>query len=247
NFNARCSTEGLAGYQLGMANGLNQLMTSVESFINRFAETMGALAEGDLSRPITERYAGRLEELRSDTNRMAEQLAQIVGDIRDTTHAIDRAAREIVDGHAELDVRVAQQSRALQETRQSVEQLAGAVKNNAKSAAQADQLSVDASRAAEQGVNVVSEAVQMMQGIRGHSGRIAEITDVIKSIAFQTNLLALNAAVEAARAGEQGRGFSVVAAEVRSLATRAAEAAKEISQLISENVGRIDSGGKLVD
>ncbi len=115
NFKARCSTQGLAGYQLDMANSLNQLMFSVESFVDRFAQALGSMAEGDLSKPICERYAGRLEELRTDTNRTAEQLAQIVGDIRQTTQAIGSAARGILQGHAELDRRIEQQRLALDE------------------------------------------------------------------------------------------------------------------------------------
>lgn len=247
NFHARCQTTALAGYQLDMANGLNELMTSFESFVDRFAEAMEALAGGDLSCPISTTYAGRLEELRRHTNRTAEQLGRIVWEIRETTQTIDRAAQDIVSGHSQLNARTEEKRRSLQETRSSVEQLASAVKSNARSAAVAEELSSEASRAAERGVAVMSQAVQTMTGVRTSSARIADISGLIEGIAFQTNLLALNAAVEAARAGEHGRGFGVVAAEVRNLSQRAAEAAKQIAQLISESVSGIDAGARLVD
>ena len=246
-FSGRCETSGLAGYQLNLATGLNQLMASVESFVDRFAEALTALATGDLSRSIDQSYAGRLEELRLDTNRTAGRLAQLVGDIRQAADVIDAGVRDIVKGHVELDGGFDRQASSVTETARSLEALTAAIKANAESAAGADRLSEEASRAASRGGEVVAQVVTTMHGIRSSSGRIADITDLIKGIAFQTNLLALNAAVEAARAGDQGRGFAVVASEVGSLASRVATAAKEISQLINENVKRIDAGSHLVD
>ncbi|HTY50967.1 MAG TPA: methyl-accepting chemotaxis protein [Steroidobacteraceae bacterium] len=246
-FDGRCNIDGLAGYQLSLARGINQLMASFESFLDRFAEALGALSAGDLSRTIEHSYAGRLEELRLDTNGMAARLARLVGDVRSAADVIDAGVRDIVRAHEDLDGGFDRQSSSVVETARSLEVLTAAIKANAENAAGADRLSEEASRAAGRGGEVVAQVVTTMHGIRSSSSRIADITDLIKGIAFQTNLLALNAAVEAARAGDQGRGFAVVASEVGSLAGRVATAAKEISQLIGENVKRIDVGGRLVD
>ncbi len=246
DFSGRCEISGLAGYQLEMTNGLNQLVSSVESFVNDFGAVQGALARGDLTKPISHAYAGRLDELRRDTNRTAQQLAKIVGRIRLSADAIGHAALEIARGNADLSARTEEQASALQETVSSMQELTSAVSNNAEHAAKANELSLTASQIAGKGGTVVSEVITTMQGISVSSGKMADIIGVIQDIAFQTNLLALNAAVEAARAGEQGRGFAVVAQEVRALAGRSATAAKEIKDLISESVQRVDSGAKLV-
>jgi methyl-accepting chemotaxis protein len=246
DFSGRCEISGLAGYQLEMTNGLNQLVSSVESFVNDFGAVQGALARGDLTKPISQAYAGRLDELRRDTNRTAQQLAKIVGRIRLSADAIGHASLEIARGNADLSARTEEQASALQETVSSMQELTSAVSNNAEHAAKANELSLTASQIAGKGGTVVSEVITTMQGISVSSGKMADIIGVIQDIAFQTNLLALNAAVEAARAGEQGRGFAVVAQEVRALAGRSATAAKEIEGLISESVQRVDSGAKLV-
>jgi methyl-accepting chemotaxis protein len=246
DFSGRCEIAGLAGYQLEMTNGLNQLVSPVESFVNDFGAVQGALAGGDLTKLVSQAYAGRLDELRRDTNRTAQQLAKIVGRIRLSADAIGHASREIARGNADLSARTEEQASALQETVSSMQELTSAVSNNAEHAAKANELSLTASQIAGKGGAVVSEVITTMQGISVSSGKMADIIGVIQDIAFQTNLLALNAAVEAARAGEQGRGFAVVAQEVRALAGRSATAAKEIEGLISDSVQRVDSGAKLV-
>jgi methyl-accepting chemotaxis protein len=246
DFSGRCEIAGLAGYQLEMTNGLNQLVSSVESFVNDFGAVQGALARGDLTKPISQVYAGRLDELRRDTNRTAQQLAKIVGRIRLSADAIGHATHEIARGNTDLSARTEEQASALQQTVSSMQELTSAVTNNAEHAAKANELSLTASQIAGKGGAVVAEVITTMQGISLSSGKIGDIIGVIQDIAFQTNLLALNAAVEAARAGEQGRGFAVVAQEVRALAGRSATAAKEIEGLISDSVRRVDSGAKLV-
>jgi len=149
-------------------------------------------------------------------------------------------------GNRDLSQRTEQQAASLQKTASSMDQLTGTVRHNADSARQADQLASSASEIAARGGAVVEQVVSTMADISASSKKIADIIGVIDGIAFQTNILALNAAVEAARAGEQGRGFAVVAGEVRSLAQRSAEAAKEIKTLISTSGERVDSGAKLV-
>jgi methyl-accepting chemotaxis protein len=246
DFSGRCEISGLAGYQLEMTNGLNQLVASVESFITHFGQAQSALARGDLTKPITQAYVGRLDDLRRDTNRTAEQLTQIVGRIRSAADEIGHASAEIARGNLDLSTRTEEQASALAQTVHAMQELTGAVNHNAENAAKANELSLTASEIAGKGGEVVSEVITTMQGISMSSGKIADIIGVIQDIAFQTNLLALNAAVEAARAGEQGRGFAVVASEVRALAGRSATAAKEIESLISDSVHRVDSGAKLV-
>jgi len=160
---------------------------------------------------------------------------------------VSHAAAEIAAGNTDLSSRTEQQAAAVEETAASMEQLSSTVKQNAENAHHASKLASEASQTATRGGKQVGDVVVTMQQISGSSKRIAEITSVINGIAFQTNILALNAAVEAARAGEQGRGFSVVASEVRSLAQRSAQAAKEIEGLIAESVERVNTGAKLVE
>jgi methyl-accepting chemotaxis protein len=246
DFSSRCQTAGLAGYQLQMTNGLNELVQSIESFIIHFGEAQSALARGDLTKSITQVYTGRLEGLRRDTNGTAEQLAQIVGRIRISADEIGHASQEIARGNLDLASRTEEQASALEQTVNTLKGLTGLVTHNAEQAAMANELSFTASRVAAKGSTVVADVIAAMHDISGFSGKIANIIGVIQEIAFQTNLLALNAAVEAARAGEQGRGFAVVAQEVRALAGRSATAAREINDLITESVHRVDDGAKLV-
>ena len=247
DFSARFDTTGLVGYQLELAQDLDRLTGSMETFVERFADALGALASGDLSRQITQSFTGRLEDLRRDTNTTATQLAQIVGRMRESADVIDQGASEIARGNLDLSNRTEQQANSLQETALSTAELVETVRKNADNATLANELSQNASSVAARGGEVVANVVTTMAGISESSSKIADIIGVIQEIAFQTNLLALNAAVEAARAGEQGRGFAVVAQEVRALAGRSATAAKEIKQLISDSVERVHTGSALVE
>ncbi|WP_404301021.1 methyl-accepting chemotaxis protein [Alicycliphilus denitrificans] len=178
---------------------------------------------------------------------MRDSVTLSVLDVRRGAEGVATASAEIAQGNDDLSARTEAQASALEQTAASMEQLSATVRQNADNAAQANQLAMNASTVAVQGGAVVAEVVDTMRGINDASRRIADIIGVIDGIAFQTNILALNAAVEAARAGEQGRGFAVVAGEVRSLAGRSAEAAKEIKQLITDSVGRVEQGTQLVD
>ncbi len=190
---------------------------------------------------------GDTRSLLAAMKNMRDSLALVVSRVRQGSEAVSTASAEIAQGNSDLSGRTESQASALEETAASMEELSSTVKQNADNARQANQLAQSASGVAQQGGQVVSQVVDTMKGISESSKKIADIINVIDGIAFQTNILALNAAVEAARAGEQGRGFAVVAGEVRTLASRSAEAAKEIKTLINESVSRVDEGTTLVD
>ncbi len=178
---------------------------------------------------------------------MTERLAASVQAVRQGAESVSNGSAEIASGNSDLSRRTESQASALEETSASMEQLGSTVSQNAENARTANQLAQGASTVAQQGGDVVNQMVDTMKGIETSSRKIADIISVIDGIAFQTNILALNAAVEAARAGEQGRGFAVVAGEVRSLAQRSAQAAKEIKDLIGDSVDRVSRGVALAD
>jgi methyl-accepting chemotaxis protein len=208
---------------------------------------LGAVNGGDLSKRIAlGGKAGFFELASRGVNQLADNMADIVRQVKDASGEIYREAREIVSGNSNLQQRTEAQSASLEQTASSMEQMTQTVRQNADNAGEANQLAVAARSQAELGGNVVGQAVQAMSGINTSSRKIADIIGVIDEIAFQTNLLALNAAVEAARAGEQGRGFAVVATEVRTLAGRSATAAKEIKDLIKDSVKKVEDGSVFV-
>jgi methyl-accepting chemotaxis protein len=216
-----------------------------------FAEVqfvVSAANEGDLTRRI--RLLDKsdfYETLANGLNSLLQTNGALIQDVKIAISAVTSGAEEIAQGNLNLSQRTEEQASSLEETAASMEQMTATVRANAESASQASQLAAAARTQAETGGAVVAQAVEAMQGINAASRKIADIIGVIDEIAFQTNLLALNAAVEAARAGEQGRGFAVVASEVRMLASRSAEAAKEIKALIQDSVRRVSEGSKLVD
>ena len=213
------------------------------------SEVTDRIAEGDLTSPVPAPQAGSRDELQALLARlggMQARLAELVVGMRQASTSVAGASSEIAAGNSDLSARTEHTASNLEEIAASMEELLATVRHSADAAAQASTLATGASDVARRGREAVDRVVGTMDGIALSSRRIADITSVIDGIAFQTNILALNAAVEAARAGEQGRGFAVVAGEVRNLAQRSAQAAKEIKGLIGASVDRVEAGSKLV-
>ncbi|AEC19292.1 hypothetical protein PT7_0752 [Pusillimonas sp. T7-7] len=202
------------------------------------------IANGDLTQRVEVKSHNEIGVLYEALRRMQESLTRTVSTVREGVEEITLGSREIFMGNTDLSSRTEQQAASLQETAASMEQLASTVRMNTDNALQADALAKGASDVAERGGQAVSVVVSTMSEISTSSHKMAEIVGVIDGIAFQTNILALNAAVEAARAGEQGKGFAVVAGEVRSLAQRSAQAAKEIKGLIEESQHKVQAGAQ---
>jgi len=246
DFSARIETDSKKEFFLKLAQGLNSLLNTTESGLNDINSVLQAISKGDLTERVTADYQGSFEALKDGCNQTAENLSQMLGEIREAVDTINTASSEISQGNTDLSSRTEQQASSLEETASSMEELTSTVRQNADNARQANTLAAKASDVAIEGGSLIEQVVKTMASINESAQKIADIIGVIDGIAFQTNILALNAAVEAARAGEQGRGFAVVASEVRTLAQRSANAAKDIKALISDSVSKINNGNELV-
>jgi len=205
-----------------------------------------AVAAGDLTRSVAAAGRDETAQLGRALGAMVANLRHIVSDVRGGVESVGTASAQIATGNVDLSQRTEEQAANLQQTAASMEQITSTVRQNADNAGAAAQLAASARDVALRGGGVVDSVVATMAGITQSSHRIADIVGVIDGIAFQTNILALNAAVEAARAGEQGRGFAVVAGEVRALAQRSGQAAREVKELIAQSVGQVDAGARHV-
>lgn len=223
------------------------LIRAIGTPLSQAVEVARRVASGDLSSQPQVDSHNEFGQLLGALGDMTSSLAGIVKDVRAGSEVISTASTEIAAGNMDLSSRTEQQASAIEETAASIEELTSTVRQNADNARQANELAASATETAIRGGAVVTEVVSTMGEINESARKIVDIISVIDGIAFQTNILALNAAVEAARAGEQGRGFAVVASEVRNLAHRSASAAKEIKELISDSVGKVDAGARLVD
>jgi methyl-accepting chemotaxis protein len=247
DFNRKVQLEAFEGVYRELGDGMNELVTAVAAATDDLGTMFAALADGDLSRRITNDYQGKFGELKDNANRTADQLSSIVGQIQTATSAVHNAASEIATGTNDLSQRTEQAASNLEETAASTEEMSATVRQNAENSKEANVLASTANDTASKGGDVVQRAVVAMSGIEDSAQKITDIIGVIDEIAFQTNLLALNASVEAARAGEAGKGFAVVAQEVRQLAQRSAQAASDIKTLIQNSNGQVKDGVKLVN
>ena len=236
---------GLAALLAGCAVAYG-LMRSIVQPLDEAIYIAETVAAGDLSQEFATERGGDFGRLLGALGDMEDTLTDLVSRIKASTDAITLASTEIAAGNTDLSRRTEEQASSLEETVSSMAALTATVKLNAEHAQSASGLAASASGIAEQGGEVVVQVVATMGAISSSSKKIVDIISVIEGIAFQTNILALNAAVEAARAGEQGRGFAVVAGEVRSLAQRSAQAAREIKVLIGDSVGHVENGASLV-
>jgi len=229
------------------AVGVYGLARSITRPLGRAAALAHAVSEGDLGRSLEVRGGDEIGQLAAAIDHMTRKLRTLVGQVRSGVDSVATASGQIAQGNQDLSARTEQQASNLQQTAASMEEMTTAVKSSAESAQAARQLAAAAAEVASRGGQLVQRVVSTMGRIQTSSRKIADIIGTIDGIAFQTNILALNAAVEAARAGEQGRGFAVVAGEVRTLAQRSAEAAREIKSLIGASVEQVDAGSALVD
>ncbi len=229
-----------------LASNVNELLATVDRGIGETGEVLAALAKADLSLRVTGTYKGAFDRLKTDTNGVAEQLGEIISQLRDTSGALKTATGEILSGANDLSERTTRQAATIEETSATMEQLRDTVAQNAVEAANASKQARIVSTEAEASGTVMGQANSAMERITQSSAKISNIIGLIDDIAFQTNLLALNASVEAARAGEAGKGFAVVAVEVRRLAQSAAEASSEVKVLIEQSANEVQGGSKLV-
>ena len=219
----------------------NKLLKPLDNVV----EQLERLATGDLSAAESRYASAEFNRLQAALEGMRMALSESVRRVRDASSQIDTGSRELTAGNIHLATRTESTATSLEQTAASMEELTATVKQNAENADQAHQLAKSVSDTADRGSEMVCYVIEKMRDISGSANRIADILGVIDGIAFQTNILALNASVEAARAGEQGRGFAVVAGEVRNLASRSAEAAKEIRTLIGDSQSQVGEGSDL--
>jgi len=246
DFSKRVEANFADGEMNALAGSINNLVSTVERGLNETGDVLAALADTDLTRRVEGDYHGAFGKLKDDTNAVADKLAGIVGQLRETSRALKLATGEILSGANDLSERTTKQAAAIEETSAAMEQFSAMVADSAKTATEASRRTLAVSETAEQGGKIVRAANEAMERITASSRKISNIIGLIDDIAFQTNLLALNASVEAARAGDAGKGFAVVAVEVRRLAQSAAGASSEIKTLIEISATEVGTGSKLV-
>ena len=245
-FGVRVTAEG-EGALNDLKNNINSSLEAIGAALEETSNVAVAMSQGDMTQRINGNHPGRLGDLKEALNASLNRLQDTLANILSNANLVSTGAREISQGSLQLSERTNEQAASLEETAASMNEMASTVEANANNATQAESLVTTSRSKAEESVQVVQTAVEAMEQINASSQKIADIITLIDGIAFQTNLLALNASVEAARAGEHGRGFAVVAGEVRTLAQRAAESAKEIRVLIEASNSRVNEGSELVN
>lgn len=243
-FNERVHVQA-AGEMQALKTAINDTVEVLEDVIGDITQVMDAQSQGDLTLLVTTDCEGQLDHLKLAINKNAENLAHIISSALNSANVVNGASDEVSRGSLDLSQRVQEQAAALEETSATMDEMNSAVQNNTQNALDATRVASEVQDKAHNGTQVMQQTIAAMNAIQESSHKISEIVTLIDGIAFQTNLLALNAAVEAARAGDHGRGFAVVAGEVRALAQKSAEAAKDIKSLIDESVTRIGQGTQL--
>jgi methyl-accepting chemotaxis protein len=228
-----------------MKQRINSSMQDLDSAMAEIIRVVVAQSEGDLTNTISAQYRGDLETLKQAVNTSAQKLVEVVSKAVEASSIVSSAAEEVSRGSSDLSQRVQEQAAALEETSATMDEMNSTVEANTENSQRAAEVAQGVRTQANEGSQVMQQTIEAMNAIQESSHKIADIVTLIDGIAFQTNLLALNAAVEAARAGDHGRGFAVVAGEVRALAQKSAEAAKDIKSLIDESVNRIGQGTQL--
>jgi methyl-accepting chemotaxis protein len=236
------------GELLTMKENINVSLSTMAHAIQAIGDVVLAQAKGDLTKDLPNgAFKGQLHDLKNAINYSSKRVKESVIQAIDASNIVNEAAIQVSQGSSDLSGRVQEQAAALEETSATMNEMAAAVQTNTQNAKKVSELAHQVQHQAGAGVDVMQQTISAMQSIKESSSKIADIVTLIDGIAFQTNLLALNAAVEAARAGEHGRGFAVVAGEVRALAQKSAEAAKDIKDLIGDSVNRIEAGTQLAD
>jgi len=239
---ARIDLSRVDGVAKELSQSINDLLIAIEQPINETVKVAVSLSEGNLTQHIEGQYSGLFAVLQDSLNVAVDSLNSMIAQTKAATDAVNGGAEQIYQGSIDLNNRTQDQAASLEETASSMEQMTAAVKQNADNSREASQVTQTTAQQASSGVEVMLRAIDAMEQINESSQKINDIIGLIDSIAFQTNLLALNAAVEAARAGEHGRGFAVVAGEVRNLAGKSSEAAKDIRKLIEDTVKKVSEG-----
>ncbi|WP_084504888.1 methyl-accepting chemotaxis protein [Acetobacterium malicum] len=242
---------GMTGYYNGDYAVIKEAMNNTVAFLKRYVDeitqTLEQMGQGNLDQQITTEYLGDFQAIKTALNDITTTLSTTMGEINEAAGQVESGAIQISDGGQALSQGTTEQASAIQELNASIEEVAGETKKNAMRANEANQRAQEVRSNAEVGNAQMTKMVTAMVDINESSKNISRIIKVIDDIAFQTNILALNAAVEAARAGQHGKGFAVVAEEVRSLAARSADAAKETTGLIEGSIDKVETGTKIAD
>ncbi|MGE4500495.1 methyl-accepting chemotaxis protein [Hydrogenovibrio thermophilus] len=245
NFSSRLTTP-LTGELDSLKRNINESLDQLEAGITEAVEVVVAQSEGDLTRRVEGQYLGKIGVMKDAINTSLENMGRAISELMVSSRTVNDASDQIASGSSDLSDRIQNQAATLQDTVMSMDMITQTVRKNAENANEASALASAAKQQADDGAEVMSQTMVSMKELSESSQKISDIIGLIDSIAFQTNLLALNAAVEAARAGEQGRGFAVVAGEVRTLAGKSADAAKEIRSLIETSVNQVAHSETLV-